>query len=1025
MQINLQSHKEIRFILIVFLLISTLIIISKLYSLYQIHEMKKITHDLFEYPFKVSNATLMVQSDVYRIHRDMKDIVLAQSDEELQKGMKEVNKHEQHVYHYLTIIQKSLKDEEGKKLEEQIRVLFREWKPIRDDVIRLLKNNKRAEAIAITKGKGANQVLKLEDSTLKLHFYAQKKANNFKHYSDAVHVKYHNISLLIGSLLLLLLFLISYHTIRKISKHILKNAHLTDVISVIRGVNQLIVREKNKEKLVEDICNILVTNRVYSNAWIVLYNEDQSVHHITSADDSEDFSRLKNKIESGWIPTCIQSVADQSDGFLSIDNTKKSCAECPFAGLYENNGAFSIQLQYGERVYGNLTLSVDAVYLKNKDEISLLQEVAGDISYALYNFETEDHLKAHERSLTHMKELYENIIDSVDNILFVKDSDFIYTVCNQAFEKFVGKSNQEIIGKSDYEIFDKEVADFFREHDIKMLEENKSKSNFEWVTYPDGRKVYLLTVKSPLHDLSGKPIGLVGNSVDITEKMNAIQELKKSQENYQLLANNALDLIWKMDMGLSFTYVNPIIKKLLGYEEEEVIDTKLNKYCSADQFEKIESLVSKMLHSESDDGISIEAILLKKDGSEIPLEVNGKIIFDETHTPIGFQGAARDFTLQSEAREKLKDALGKLEKKTMELQTILQEAPNPIMLHNEAGEVLMVNKVWQSLSGYTFEEINTVAKWAEKACDKNKPLMREYMETLYSLEHKIDMGEASVTTKEGNTLIWQFSSAPLGIIDGKQTVVTTAMDITELKKKDKLMMTQSRHAAMGEMIGMIAHQWRQPIAGIAMDANNMMLDIAFETFDATTAEGYAKDILDQTQHLSKTIDDFRNFFKPDKSVVSVHLEDIMNETLNIVKESLANNGIAIKTLYASEAVVDAYPRELMQVFVNIINNAKDSLLSNHTKNALIDIHIYDEESYVCTKVCDNGGGITETVLPKLFDPYFSTKDEKTGTGLGLYMSKMIIEEHLHGIIDASNNEDGGACFQVRLLKKCAIPSKDQ
>ncbi|MBV5320773.1 MAG: PAS domain S-box protein [Sulfuricurvum sp.] len=882
MQIFQKSHKQTRFILMVFLLVATLIIISKFYSLYQIQEMKKLTNDLFEYPFKVSNATLLVQSDVYRIHRDMKDIVLSESDEELQLYIRAVNTHEQHIYHYLDIIQQKVKDKEGKKLEEQTRALFHEWKPIRDEVITLVKNHKRGEAIAITKGKGANQVLKLEHSTLKLHIYAQTKASDFKAYSDVMHEQFRTSSISIGIAVMLLLFLMAYYSIRKISNYIFKNAHLTNLLSVIRDVNQLIVREKNKEKLVQEICTIMVSNRIYSNAWIILYDDAKCMEYITSADDSENFSQLKNKIENGWMPHCIKNIPNKNIGHLLIENTAQSCLDCPFKDLYENKGAFSIPLAHHGTVFGNLTLSVNPESLNDIEETSLLHEVAGDISYALYNIKIEQNLYEHTNKLTDTKELYENIIDSVDNILFVKDSNFTYIVCNQAFEQFVGKTSQEIIGKSDYEIFDKEVADFFRHHDEKMFEENSSKSNFEWVTYPDGTQVYLFTVKSPLINSVGKILGLVGNSANVTELR-----------------------------------------------------------------------------------IAEEALTQKK----------------------------------------------------KELETILQEAPNPIMLHNENGEVVMVNHVWQSLSGYRYEEINTVEKWAEKACAKNKPLMHQYMDILYSLQHKIDMGEASVTTKGGNTLIWQFSSAPLGIIDGKRTVVTSAMDITELKKKDEMMMAQSRHAAMGEMIGMIAHQWRQPIAGIAMDANNMLIDIAFETFNNDSAEGYAQDILEQTKHLSKTIDDFRNFFKPDKAVATVKVENIMDETLLIVKESIVNHAIKLVTSYESESYIDAYPRELMQVFVNVINNARDSLVLNNIDYGVIEIRTYDDEQYVNTEICDNGGGIDESILPKIFDPYFSTKDEKTGTGLGLYMSKMIVEEHLHGIIEASNNNNNGACFKIRLLRK--------
>lgn len=100
----------------------------------------------------------------------------------------------------------------------------------------------------------------------------------------------------------------------------------------------------------------------------------------------------------------------------------------------------------------------------------------------------------------------------------------------------------------------------------------------------------------------------------------------------------------------------------------------------------------------------------------------------------------------------------------------------------------------------------------------------------------------------------------MGLMDSKRTVISAAMDITELKKKDELMIVQSRHAAMGEMIGMIAHQWRQPLNIISMVANNILLDLAFEDFKPSDAEKYSRDILNQTEHLSKTIDDFRNFF---------------------------------------------------------------------------------------------------------------------------------------------------------------------
>jgi PAS domain S-box-containing protein len=1013
MNINLH-HKEIRFIFLVFILIAALILGSKINTLYQIDAMKKSTEEIFNFPFKNANATLKIESEVHKMHRDMKDIVLSISSKELERKIVEVNNHEQHVYTYLAIVRESAKNKEGRELERQTRELFRAWKPIRDEVIRLVHSGHRDEAITITKGKGAKHVLALEHSTLALYRYTKNEANISKKHSDSIHINFHYISLLNAAAVLILLSLIAYYSLSRISRYISKSAHLTDVLTVIRNVNQLIVREKNIQKLVQEICNILVANRAYSNAWIVLYGKDQSANYICGTDTSENFASLKNKMYAGWIPTCIRDEDDRKDGYVLINSTKESCPECPFTDLYENNGAFSIQLKHNGKLYGNLTLRLNTVYFKDQDEFLLLQEVAGDIAYALYNIEMENHLKDRDILLNNYKELYENIIDSVDNIIFVKDTNFTYLACNQAFEKFIGKPNHEIIGKTDYELVSKELADFFRKHDEMMFADKKAKSNFEWVTYPDGHEVYLFTVKSPLLNSSGDILGLVGNSADLTEQKNAEDALKESEERFSLMMHQSPSVIELYDLEGTQIEVNHAYEELWKFPAEHTVHS-FNLFRSEEV--KKTGLLDYIQKAYRGEIVTVPPFEFDSTGQTEANGIGRKRWLKTRIYPLkSSEGKVKNIVITHEDFTEKHDNYKQLEQKKKELETIIQEAPNPIMLHNENGKVLMVNRIWESLSGYTHEEINTVEKWAELACSKNKPLMREYMEKIYSLEHKIDMGEASVTTKDGNTLIWQFSSAPLGIIDGKQTVVTTAMDITELKKKDELMMSQSRHAAMGEMIGMIAHQWRQPIAGIAMDANNMLLDIAFDTFDSTAATKYAQEILDQTTHLSKTIDDFRNFFKPDKSVASIKVEDIFEDTLAIVKESLINNAITINTSYRSESLVDAYPRELMQVFVNIINNAKDSLLYYHTKNAHIDVDIYDDGEYVNTEICDNGVGIDVTILPKIFDPYFSTKDEKTGTGLGLYMSKMIIEEHLHGFIEATNNTFGGACFKIRLLK---------
>jgi signal transduction histidine kinase len=253
---------------------------------------------------------------------------------------------------------------------------------------------------------------------------------------------------------------------------------------------------------------------------------------------------------------------------------------------------------------------------------------------------------------------------------------------------------------------------------------------------------------------------------------------------------------------------------------------------------------------------------------------------------------------------------------------------------------------------------------------------------------------------------------------GSHTDITKIKELEyEIKEKDKLMITQSRSAAMGEMISMIAHQWRQPLAVISMDANNIMADIELDMVDQESLKEISLEIIGQTNELSKTIDDFKEFFKPVKESEMVLIEEVMEKAFSVVGKSLENNNVSVVKNYNSAQSIDTYSRELMQVFINILNNAKEVLIEKISHNREILIELEDIDAKITIKICDNAGGIPNEIIDKIFEPYFSTKDAKTGTGLGLYMCKTIIEKHLGGTIVATNGNNG-ACFTIELpLKK--------
>ncbi len=233
--------------------------------------------------------------------------------------------------------------------------------------------------------------------------------------------------------------------------------------------------------------------------------------------------------------------------------------------------------------------------------------------------------------------------------------------------------------------------------------------------------------------------------------------------------------------------------------------------------------------------------------------------------------------------------------------------------------------------------------------------------------------------------------------------------VTELRQKDQVMISQSRQASMGEMIGNIAHQWRQPLNALAMVLGNIKSayqynELTDEYIDKTVESGNRL-----IQKMSATINDFRNFFQPDKAMKPFSVLKEAHNAISLVEAALTSENISIQLNATDELTVNGFPNEYSQVLLNLLTNARDAIKNAGVANGTITIHLFKKEGLGCTSVSDNGGGIPDDVIDRIFEPYFSTKI--LGTGIGLYMSKMIIERSMNGTIEA-NNIEGGAEFII-------------
>ena len=239
--------------------------------------------------------------------------------------------------------------------------------------------------------------------------------------------------------------------------------------------------------------------------------------------------------------------------------------------------------------------------------------------------------------------------------------------------------------------------------------------------------------------------------------------------------------------------------------------------------------------------------------------------------------------------------------------------------------------------------------------------------------------------------------------------------VTEVREKDKALVQQSKLAAMGEMIGAIAHQWRQPLNSLAINLQ-MLEDIAEDgKCDEAFLEEFIEKNMQTIKFMSQTIDDFRNFFRTDKQAERFNTKEMIEKTINLQRAQLQNHNITIHT-DLEDGYVKGFKNEFMQVILNLISNAKDVLVEKMEQESSFKGEIYVQnkvkDGKVIIKVADNGGGIPQEIQERIFEPYFTTKEEGKGTGMGLYMVKGIIDK-MDGEIEAYNQNDG-AVFVIRL-----------
>jgi PAS domain S-box-containing protein len=508
------------------------------------------------------------------------------------------------------------------------------------------------------------------------------------------------------------------------------------------------------------------------------------------------------------------------------------------------------------------------------------------------------------------------------------------------------------------------------------------------------------------------------------ERRNRLLQALKERFELAVIASN--DGLWDTNFKTGKTFFSPTWLKMLGYAKEDVRTyAQWQTLIHPDDKSRVFKIMQEHMEEKREHFVC-EYRLRTKLGRYRWVLARGKLFKDEN----GVAERLLMMTMAIVERKRMEKALEDTQK--------LTEGGHIVLLRWVNDPSWMLSFVSKSIKrfGYTPDDLLQGALMYKDIVHKD-----DQHSVHGAIQNAIDNGKASVSLTyriltKTQEVRWVFSHA-IFLRDDFEKVTDLygyIYDITAIKaseqelalrvkkevdknrENEKLLIQQSKLAAMGEMLGAIAHQWRQPLNHISLLLHFVRDMFIAGKLDEQTMRHYTDEAKSQIAYMSQTIDDFRNFYQPSKDKAPFYICDVLQGAVSIVAHQFSHYAITLE-LNGESCQVIGYENELKQVVLNILTNAKDAILQRRQEVGQYQGHIAltckADVSHVYVRICNNGGAIDPAIIDRIFEPYFTTKFETQGTGIGLYMSKTIIEENMDGRIDVTN-QDTGACFTITL-----------
>lgn len=607
-------------------------------------------------------------------------------------------------------------------------------------------------------------------------------------------------------------------------------------------------------------------------------------------------------------------------------------------------------------------------------------------------------------------DLLHTLMDHTPDHIYFKDRESRFIRINRSLADQFGLENPiDAVNKTDFDFFTREHAQQAYQDEQDVIKTGKPiEGKQEKETWPDEQDTWVSTTKVPIRDREGRIIGTCGISRDITEYYRAQQALRDSEANWRSLVESVPDIISTMDLGYRLEFINRL-PPTLGLKPQDIVGQSVFDFLPEEHHGRLREACAKVIAT----------------GEVATYEVRGLISgywYASCLGPIQQDGELIGLVMASTNITDRKQAEIELQHSEERFRRAVLNAPLPIMIHAEDGEVLQISRAWTELTGYTLEDVPTIPNWLAQTNSQEPDSIESHLEQLYSSTGRVVEGEYEIFTKSGKRRIWEFSSSLLGALpDKRQLGISMALDVTERIKIQKVMQRAMETAeqasrAKSDFLANMSHELRTPLNAIIGFAE-ILRDELVGSVNAEQKE-CINDIHISGQHLLEMINDILDLSKIEAGKMVLQLEEFSIveavEEVNAIITALAvKKNLELTLTYNRDYRIEADRVKFKQIFYNLLSNA----VKFTPENGRVSTQLEVTATEVRAEVIDTGIGIAEADQAKLFAPFTQIDTSKSrrygGTGLGLALTRRLIMLH-GGEISVKSQEGKGSSFALRM-----------